>query len=157
MAGRNMFGCSIANSLSVHLGMLGRWRDELWNSVTEKFSKKLSGWKGARPIRSSWSGLFFNEIHSSKLAFIPSLSGVPKRMAGRIEGIRTICPWGGRDRIHLIAWSPKLRFLGLGWSSNKLVGLEASYSGLLVGQAGPPSSHSSRWQWEIKNKGVRGK
>lgn len=90
------------------------------------------------------AGLFFNEIHSSKLAFIPSLSGVPKRMAGRIEGIRTICPWGGRDRIHLIAWSPKLRFLGLGWSSNKLVGLEASYSGLLVGQAGPPSSHSSR-------------
>nr|GEV40024.1 hypothetical protein [Tanacetum cinerariifolium] len=68
----------MANSILVHFGMLGRWRDELWNSITEKFCKKPSGWKGARPIRSSW-----------------------------FEGIQTRClrpGVRGRDIIHLIAW-----------------------------------------------------
>lgn len=55
-------------------------------------------------------------MKSTLHAFIPSLSGVPKGMAGRIEGIRTRCPRsgvGGRDRIHLIAWEKALRSFDL--------------------------------------------
>ncbi|KAK4412211.1 hypothetical protein Salat_2967000 [Sesamum alatum] len=42
--------------------------------------------------------------------------GVPKGMAGRIEGIRTRCPRsgvGGGDIIHLIAWEKALRSFDL--------------------------------------------
>lgn len=53
--------------------------------------------------------------------------------------------WCWRERQNLIAWEKAV--LASIWRLGlelKLVGLEASYSGLLVGQAGPPSSHSSR-------------
>ena len=55
-------------------------------------------------------------MKSTLHAFIPSLSGVPKGMAARIEGIRTRCPRSGvgwRDRIHLIAWEKALRSFDL--------------------------------------------
>lgn len=43
-----------STSVSIHSVMLGRRIYELWNLVAERFSKKLSGSKGACPIWSSW-------------------------------------------------------------------------------------------------------
>ncbi|KAI3715741.1 hypothetical protein L6452_22728 [Arctium lappa] len=70
-----------------------------------------------KPVRSEGSTETEpSSLADLSLAFIPSLSGVPKGMAGRIEGIRMRCPRsgvGGRDIIHLIAWEKALRSFDL--------------------------------------------
>ncbi len=80
---------------------------------------------GKVPVLLGQAGKVLFLMKSTLHAFIPSLSGVPKGMAGRIEGIRTICPWSvwcWRERenesLHMGEGSPKLRFGGLGWSSS---------------------------------------
>lgn len=71
---------------------------------------------GKVPVLLGQAGKVLFLMKSTLHAFIPSLSGVPKGMAGRIEGIRTICPWsgvGGRERMNLFTWEKALRSFDL--------------------------------------------
>ena len=103
-------GCKVGGLPSCYLGLPLRapFKSEVvWNSVEERFWKRLAMWK--RQNTSKWGRLtLIWSTLSSLLIYFMSLFFLPRKVRLRLEKIQRDFLWGGgalEQRPHLVRWN----------------------------------------------------
>jgi hypothetical protein len=103
-----ILGCGVGNLPSIYLGLpLGsKPLDSFWNSIIDRFSKKLAGWKGAILSQAGKCQLVKSCLQNVPL-YALSLFNILSKYAEKMERIQWDFLWTGhegRKRYPLVAW-----------------------------------------------------
>jgi hypothetical protein len=155
-----LFGCSIGTYPFRYLGIPMHTRklsNKDWQSVEERFEKKLSSWKG-KLLSVGGRLVLINSVLSSLPMFMMSFFEVPKGVLQRIEFFRSRFFWQNdqhKKKYRLVKWSvvcqPKEQG-GLG-----VTNLEIQNRCLLSKWLVKLCNEDGLWQQVIRNKYLRNK
>ena len=128
----SLLGCKVGKLLASNLLGAPNKHYGVWDSIEERFKRKLVVWKKHRLSKGERLVLLKSNLSNLPIYFM-SLFVIPKKVRIRLEIIQKDFLWGGlgdRSKIHLVNWSDvyKDKKYG-GWGLRSLEGLNQTLLG----------------------------